>query len=90
MSNLLPFATSARASSGAGNIARSFSEITTGVRDRARSNSHVRRHSKNAGGAEVSLWRTHTTFPKPSITRVCAQQRRSSMRPSYRASATVP
>jgi len=64
MSNLLPFATSARASSGAGNIARSFSEITTGVRDRARSNSHVRRHSKDAGGAEISLWRTHNTFPK--------------------------
>jgi hypothetical protein len=64
MSNSLPAATSNRTSSGASNIARSFSEITTGVRDRARSNSHVRRHSKNAGGAEVSLWRTHNTFPK--------------------------
>jgi len=64
MSNSLPAATFPRASSGGSNIARSFSEVTTGVRDRTRSNSHVRRHSKNAGGAEVSLWRTHNTFPK--------------------------
>jgi hypothetical protein len=44
--------------------ARSFNEVTTGVRDRARSNSPVRRNSHNAGGSEVSLWRAHNTFPK--------------------------
>jgi hypothetical protein len=64
MSNSLPAATSARAPSGTSNIARSFNEVTTGIRDRARSNSPVRRNSHNAGGSEVSLWRTHNTFPK--------------------------
>jgi hypothetical protein len=44
--------------------ARSFKEVTTGVRDRARSNSPVCRNSHNAGGSEVALWRTHDTFPK--------------------------
>jgi len=64
MSNSLPAATSPRAASGTSNIARSFSEVTTGIRDRARSNSPVRRNSHNAGGSEVSLWRMHNTFPK--------------------------
>ncbi|WP_147454334.1 hypothetical protein [Sphingomonas sp. PP-F2F-G114-C0414] len=45
-------------------LARSFSEVTTGIRDRPRSRSHVRRNSSNAGGSEASLWRTHNTFPK--------------------------
>ena len=45
-------------------LARSFTEVTTGIRDRARSSSSVRRNSHNAGGSEVSLWRTHNTFPK--------------------------
>jgi hypothetical protein len=31
-------------------IARSFNEVTTGIRDRARSGSPVRRNSHNAGG----------------------------------------
>jgi hypothetical protein len=46
------------------NIARSFSEVTTGIRDRARSGQPVRRNSQNAGGAEAALWRVHNTFPR--------------------------
>lgn len=45
-------------------FARSFSEVTTGIRGRARPGSNVRRNSRNAGGSEVSLWRTHSTFQK--------------------------
>ena len=62
MSNSLPAPTFHRASSGARNIARSFSEITSGIRDRARSGQPVRRNSQNAGGAEVALWRAHNMF----------------------------
>jgi outer membrane receptor protein involved in Fe transport len=62
MSNSLPAATFPRASSSASNIARSFSEVTSGIRDRARSGQPVRRNSQNAGGAEVALWRAHNMF----------------------------
>ena len=46
------------------NIARSFSEVTTGIRDRARSGQPVRRNSQNAGGVEAALWRAHNMFPR--------------------------
>lgn len=44
--------------------ALSFNEITTGIRDRARTGQPVRRNSHNAGGAELALWRQHNMFPK--------------------------
>ncbi len=65
MSNTLPSAASLqRGSTGTRNTGLSFTELTTGIRDRARSGQPVRRNSHNAGGAELALWRQHNMFPK--------------------------
>jgi len=44
--------------------ARSLHQVAGGKPARERSGQPVRRHSHNAGGAEVALWRTHNMFPK--------------------------